>query len=327
LYYRVFLLTLFFLLAHQASALTISPPTRELSGDPGQTISGTIKLYNETGSNMQFFASTMDFTAKEGEGGDPLFLEQSVDEKNQSHSLASWIKVPDWPIDVKSQEFQAVTFEIDIPSDAEPGGHYAAVFFAPQTVEVGGPGSVGINYQTGSLILITVSGDIREEGGVKEFKTKNYRKFYEHLPVIMELRLENTGNVHFRPKESSYVEIRNIFGQKLEDLPVNKSETGGNVLPQSIRRYEIIWGDANEKNWPQGFWDKVKYEWNNFYLGRYSAKAIVELPQGVTDVSQIYFWIIPWQLLIFIILGLIILILLFRQYNRWIIKKARESKE
>ncbi|MFH0968889.1 MAG: hypothetical protein V1804_00060 [Patescibacteria group bacterium] len=302
-------------------ALTVSPPVRELSGEPGKTISGVIKLYNETKNDLKVSSLTNDFTAKNGEGGEPSFIPT---EQGEEKDLASWIKLPSGSIEVKTLDWQNVAFSIDIPENAEPGGHYAAIFFAPSEEQVGGPGAVGVNYQTGSLVLLTVAGAMNEEGSIKEFITKAKKVFHDTLPVIFELRIENTGNVHFKP--GGYLEIRNMLGQKVIDKPVLETNSGGNVLPHSIRRYDLFWGDSNEKNWPQGFFDKVKFEWNNFHLGRYKAIANVALPLGKTETKVVSFWIFPWQLLIVVAVILLALLFMFKQYNKWIIKKAREGK-
>ena len=48
------------------------------------------------------------------------------------------------------------------------------------------------------------------------------------------MRFENKGNVHVKPV--GQIEIRDIFGNKVETLAVNEEK--GNVLPLSIRRFQ-----------------------------------------------------------------------------------------
>jgi hypothetical protein len=305
----------------KASALTISPPVRELSGDRGGVVSGIVKLYNETDRDVTVYPSTAAFKAKASENGEPDFAD--LEKVNTDNDLASWIKVPQGPISIRSLDWQQIVFEIKIPQDAEPGGHYAAIFFSPQNPNEGGSDKVSVNYKTGSLLLLTISGNIKEGGNLKEFSSD--KTFYDHIPANFSLRVENTGNVHFKP--GGVISIKNTFGGFVTDLKILQTESGGNVLPKSIRKYDIIWGEADKEKIPKGFWQSVKYEWNNFYIGRYSAIAQVKFPADKNDSAQIAIWIIPWQLLIVIVIGLILVFLLFRQYNRWIIKKARSQKE
>ena len=304
-------------------AITVSPPVRELFGEPGKTISGVIKLYNETNNDLKVYTLTKDFTAKDGEGGEPSFF--PTEQQEEMKDLASWIKLPPGLIEVKTLDWQNVVFSIDIPENAEPGGHYAAVFVTPSEEQVGGPGAVGVNYQTGSLVMLTVAGQVSEGGNIEEFRTKNGKTFYDALPIPFELRIENTGNLHFKPE--GFLEIRNMLGQKEMDKQLLETNSGRNVLTHSIRRFDLLWGDSDEKNWPKGFFDKMKFEWNNFHLGRYSAIVNIALPLGKTEIKTVALWIIPWQLLIVIIILLVAIWYLFRTYNRWIIKKAKEEKE
>jgi hypothetical protein len=303
------------------SALTISPPVREMTGDPGTKISGIIKLYNETNKDLSVTPSQADFGAKETGDGEPEFFELNG---KDSKDLASWIKIPSGPFAIRSLDWQNIVFEIDIPKDAEPGGHYAAVFFSPQQSEKDGGGAVSVDYKTGTLILLTVSGKMNENGNLKSFSLKDGKKFYDHIPVNFELSIENKGNVHFKP--AGNVTVKSMFGGSIAELPVLKVDSGGNILPRSNRRFEIVWGDLDEKKMPKTFWEKARYEWANFYVGRYSALASVTLPGSGQVTSNVSFWVFPWQLLVVIAIAFIIFFWLFGRYNRWIVKKAREKK-
>lgn len=304
-------------------ALTVSPPVKELAGDPGETVQYIVKLYNETKDAVTVKATATNFTAKENGAGEPEFSDLGT-EKEATYDLASWMSLPEGAISINPLDWQTVIINIEIPKDAEPGGHYAAAFFTPSKVEQSGKDGVSVDYKTGSLVLLTVTGEAKQGGSVKSFALKNGKSFYEYVPVNMELRVENTGNVHFKP--GGNVEIKNIINKKSAELAVIDTEDGGNVLPNSTRRYDIVWGEQDEKNVPQNFWQKVQYEFKNFHCGRYTATASVMLPQGMAAPVAVSFWIIPWQLLLVAIVGLTAFILLFRTYNRWIINKARNGR-
>ena len=69
---------------------------------------------------------------------------------------------------------------------------------------------------------------------------------------------------------------------------------------------------------------------NNFAFGKYT--AILSLEAGtkssVTDTAEVGFWVLPWRVILVwglgIVLGVFIIIWLFKRYNAWIIKKARK---
>lgn len=317
--YLIFLTACFFLSAHSAHALTISPPTKEFGADPGSTIKGIIKLYNETKQEIIVYGSTSNFTAKASGDGESEFLDLGGQEA--ARDLASWIKVPEGGINIKPLDWQNIIFEINVPSDAEPGGHYAAIFFSPN--QTGNKKEVSVDYKTGSLLLLSVTGNVRQEGKLKSLLLRDGKYLFEHIPVTLEAMIENTGNVHFRP--GGGVEIKNMFGHKVADLPVLNTETGGNILPKSSRKYDMTWGNVAD-NLSGNFWNEAKFEWNNFHFGRYTAVAVIGLPQGQGEAITVSFWIIPWQLLVVILAGIIALWFVFRTYNRWIIRKARSGK-
>jgi hypothetical protein len=306
---------------NEVFALTISPPVKEMVGDPGETVNGMVKVYNETDQDITVYSSLSDFSAKEGEGGEPQLIETK---DNDVKSLSSWIDVSKGPFEIKPLDWQNVVFQVKIPKDAEPGGHYAAIFFGPDAPNAQ-EGAVSLNYRAGSLVLLKVSGEVKEEGRVKEFTTRFKKKFFSHIPVNFELRVENKGNVHFKP--TGAVEILNIFGGKITEISIIKNSAGGNVLPKSTRKYDITWGETEEKNIPQGFWNIARYQWKNFYIGQYKAMAIISMPKGQLENVSTSFWIIPWQLIIIIVFVLTLLYFVFRQYNKWIIRKAKEERK
>lgn len=300
------------------SALTISPPVKEFTGNPGETVNGMVRLYNETDIEISAFPSLNSFAAQ-GEEGDPLVLGEN--EGKDVKSLSSWITIAPGPFTIKPLDWQNALFEIRIPKDAEPGGHYAALFFSPNANNPSQ--AVTVDYKTGALLLLTVSGKTTEEGNIESFITKNNKIFYEFIPVGLELRIKNTGSIHFRP--GGAIQIDNMFGSRTTEVPIITTNSGGNVLPNSIRKYDVAWGDTSVTSLPNSFWGKVKYEWKNFHFGKYTAQAVVALPLGKTEVQNISFWIIPWQLLLVVLFILSVVVFLFRTYTRWVIRQARKK--
>lgn len=319
---KCFLITLFaiggLVLATNVFALTISPPVFEVGGNPGDTIRSEIKLFNETDSEVTVWTSTADFGAKEGEGGEPSFY--APEEKEED--LASWIQIESGPITLSPRVWRTISFKIKIPSYADPGGHYAAIFFGDQPPEEAG--TIGVASKLGTLVLLRASGEIHEEGSLVEFSLKEEKKFYEHLPIDFVIRFKNSGNVHLKPQGE--MEITNIFRRTSDVVDVNKVSAGGNVLPDSIRKYQVSWNkDLSEA--PTGFWDEVKAEKNNFALGRYTANLNLKYGADSKSTSDtLKFWVIPWHFLLVLGIGLIILIIILvfgiKRYNRWIVKKA-----
>jgi len=305
-------------LPFQAVALTVSPVRFETSGEPGQTLLGEIELFNEQEVAMTFYSSFENFEAR-GEAGTPYFTPAK-------EGLATWIKAPE-KITLEPGERKTVPFSIQIPQDAEPGGHFAAIFWGTTPPQPQEGGQVIIGAKTGILVLLTVAGEIKGESGLLEFSTENNQKFFNLLPITFIYRFQN--NTTDRIKPIGEIKIKNIFGRTAALLPANKTE--GNVLPNSIRKFEVKWEEKSEKEKEVGFFGSVKKQWSDFHFGRYTAP--LNLKYGVKNEeakARYSFFIIPWQLLSIIIIVLLIIGFLsfkgIKRYNQWIIAKALKTK-
>ena len=305
-------------------ALTIAPPLMDIEANPGSIIQGTIKLTNDTSEKAQFFSSINRFEAK-GEKGEPQF----ITEEAERIGLINWIDITPGPVELSPGESREIPFAINVPQNAEPGGHYAAIFWSTSPPKIRGEGStVAIKYKVGTLVLLKVSGKIVEEGRVIEFNTAG-KRIFSHLPIEFFVRFQNAGTIHLIPQGE--INIKNIFGRKAGKVLVN--EKGGSVLPDSIRRFEAVWSKKGA-SMPsrKGFFSGLKNEWNNFALGRYRAE--LNLMYGYESSKMLstalVFWVIPWRISIVIIVALVILILIARiaikKYNQWIIKKYRQKE-
>ena len=313
------------LLAGRALALTISTPIFDISADPGENVTETLKIFNESDNWATLYASTADFSAKDSEEGIPEFL--PVQEGD--NSLANWIEVSKDPVTILPSEQKNIQFTIHVPRNADPGGHYAAVFFGTQPGDASGS-SVGLSSKLGALVLLTVSGDINEAGSLKEFKLQDPKPFYDHLPVWFSILFENSGNVHLKPQGE--IKITNWLGWGSDKVLVNKEEMmgGKNILPGTSRHLEAMWtlGPIQVKD--NGFLDKLKNEAGNFALGRYKASLNLGYgTQGKTVNANLIFWVFPWHLILVFVLSAAILIFLaiktIRGYNRWIVKRASKK--
>jgi len=312
-------LSVMLLLAKPASAVTISPILFDLSMDPGQVKQGVILVQNDTNQTQTYYASTQNFVGK-GEEGQQEFLTEK-----ETTGLASWIKLESDSVTLdpgKSAEFKWV---INLPKNAEPGGHYAAVFFAMQPKDEKGT-SVGIGGRTGALFLVNVSGNIRESANIESFRIMNDAdtdkakptSLINSLPAYFETRIKNTGSVHLMPEGN--IVIKNIFGNTVGTVSVNP--TKGRVLPDGIRKYRTMWGskDTIEGN---GFFAGLKREWKGFAIGRYTAELDAKYgTQNQSLKASVSFWILPWRIILLALILLVALLLGLKLYNKMIIKSA-----
>lgn len=319
-----------------AEGLTITPPKFEYTVNPGDTLNGIVKLTNNGDSPMTLVSDVQDFVAG-SETGTPAF----VSDADSSISLRSWITVNNNQIiTINAGEKSEIPFVINIPAGAEPGGHYGAIFFQ----QPAGQGQVAVAQKIGALVLIRVSGEIREEGNLNYFGTYASAKsdtviedlptasFFENFPVNFALRFENTGNTHVKP--TGKIEIYNL-GQKLGNigvetvlnsqgaiidqnivdyLPVNDAR--GNSLANSFRRFDTTF--QGEAYWYYNENGTKEIRFRGLPVGYYTAKLTLNYGSGNETITrEVSFVILPWKQTLLGLVALVAVIYVFVKYRRW----------
>jgi hypothetical protein len=270
--------------AQESTGISISPPTFELSANPGDTVQNTIRVTNLSSSPLTVGTTARNFTAV-GEEGAVGLTEEEI-----AFSLASWITVdpPEATIDPNGDFI--FTFTITVPPNAEPGGHFGSVVFM-----MGGaaPDQTGaaIRQEVASLVLLRVAGQVNEDAHILSFTTPE--TFYEYGPVSFDIRIKNEGNVHVKP--TGTITITDILGRQVDQVQIEPK----NALPDSIRRLEATWD-------------------NKILIGRYTATAVLNYGRdGETMTATTTFSGFPYKVGGLIILAaLILLAILFKIRRR-----------
>jgi hypothetical protein len=209
-------------------SLTIIPPRFELFGNPGDTMSETIRIRNDSEFPATYSVLVQDFTTSGEEGR--VVLEEG--DSTITYSLANWIEPETKDLILQPSEERSFNFVVNIPRDAEPGGHYASVLFQTTTTQI--PGAASVAQRIGSLVLLRVTGNVTEDALIEEFSTLSYQ---ESGPIDFTLRVKNNGNTHIRPEGT--IVITNMFDKKVAEVPLNSR----NVLPGAIRLMTTQWDD------------------------------------------------------------------------------------
>lgn len=302
-------------------AMTITPVRYEIQGDPGQTVVKEMTIINEESAPVTYYSSFANFEAQ-GETGSASFVEPKDD-------IGTWMHTEN-SVEVGPGEQKTIQFSIDIPQNAEPGGHFGVIFWgnSPEREEDGK--QLSVSAKTGLLVLLSVKGDVKEGGGVLDFITKDNKFWYNSLPVSFVYRFKNDGGDRIKP--AGKIQIRNtVFlpAKKLDANPMN-----GNILPASTRKFTVDWINYTEpKDAPvvtgkiKSFFHRALYQWKNFAVGLYSAHLNLTYgTKGETASKTVYFFVFPWQLLICLIVIFTIVFFvgrkIIKQYNSYIIKKA-----
>jgi hypothetical protein len=220
--------------AQASKAITIIPPKFELFANPGDSVTERIRVRNDSDVPTTYAILIEDFTAA-GEEGQVVLEEDAQANLNTTYSLAQWLEPESQELILQPNEERTFAFTINVPRDAEPGGHYASILF-----QTGGneavPGAAAVAQRIGTLVLLRVSGNVAENASITTFEAPTYSK---SGPVMLTLRMVNEGNTHIRPKGT--IVITNLFGKKVDEIPLE----GANVLPGATRKMDTTWNKSN----------------------------------------------------------------------------------
>lgn len=274
--------------APTSTTFQLAPALQEFAVDPGDSRELTLELYNHSGESVPFRVNSRNFLA-DGIDGQITF----GDDDSSSYSAGDWIDVSVSDIIVPANDSQEVDLAIQVPANAEPGGHYASVLFEqvlpPTTTDDNS--QVQVASRMAALIYFTVSGDVIEAGQVLGATEDGHcsavvcglgvPSFLDHGPVPFEFIFNNTGNVHVRPK--GFITIRQ-FGREVAKVAVEDRA----VLPNSQRLFKTSWD-------------------RSLLIGPYEAQ--LDLVYGSQDYkvsAKASFWAFPWQaVLILVVLVLV----------------------
>lgn len=279
-------------------AFSISPPILEFEANPGETVRTNIRVQN-TSDAKKIYAFTIQKFISKGEFGQQEFLPPT-----ETKGLPEWLYFDRPLLELEAGESYDLPIVIRIPKDADPGGHFVVVLFAEQTNL--SRGDVGLVPRTGTLIFLTVKGNILKSYGVEAMKSIPHSP--SHLPVEFSTNISNTGNVHIQPE--GRLRITNMFGNTVAAYPMNPTE--GRILPGGRRTFHMSW--ENKAPGKTGLLSGLREEFRNFGFGRYRAELTVTVDTNTqTIVKDVWVW--PWRMM-FVFGGIAILvigILMFRK--------------
>lgn len=268
-----------------AAALTLQPVLIDsLSANPGETISSAVKITNDARVPV-----TVKMTVYDAEPGDdtgfPVYRLKTAES-----TLPNWINNNlSNDITLGANESKDVFLVMQVPKDAEPGGHYAGVAFGRSGESPDGVGA-GVIGQAAVNIALNVKGDAVERGELMKFSTADGKTKYDKLPIEFAVKVNNSGNRHFKP--TGTISITNMSGKSVADLAVNATNSGGNVLPKSNRSYSAKWDGG-------------------FAFGKYTAHLALSMGKAGSAQADYSFWVLPTGLLIlWLVIALVIILIL-----------------
>lgn len=256
---------------NSANTLKVSPVRTDITVEPGSSKKFEAVLTNLTDEQMVVDTLENDFVAGDERGTPSLVLDDG--EYAPSHSLKRYIE-PIGEITVPANESVPVEVTITVPADADAGGYFGAVRFAP--AQTGSGGQVNLSASVASIILLTVPGDLEEKASLTDFEVRqngtSSAYFGNGDNLQLYTRFTNSGNVQVAP----FGKVSVLKGDKVVyETDFNDKEPRDMILPDSARRWETPLKDID------GF-------------GKYTVKATYSY--GTTNQSieaTKVFWVIP----------------------------------
>ena len=260
--------------AQTAQMLTVTPPLYQISVNPGQLWQSTLKVVNSNDYPLTIYTEVVNFEAQ-GEAGQGKFI-PIIGDSTERMTLAEWIEIGNGPYVIPPEQTIDISFFVEVPKDAPPGGHFAAILVSTEPPKISGDMiALKTSQAITSLFFMRVEGDVVEKGDVREFSVLD--RSLELPEAQFSLRFENRGNVLLQPRGA--ILITNMWGKERGVIPINSQTHFGNVLPKSIRNFNFTW--KGEKSLTE--------------IGRYRAEVSLAFgEQGSQSTNAVaYFWIIP----------------------------------
>lgn len=316
-----------YLLITQANAqegnydVTVSPVFFDLSVNPGGSLNEKVRIKNNTNSPISVSVEVNKLTGDETG-------ELTITEEDDTNSL-DWFSFEETKYKLPPLEWTTIPFTITVPDTAAYGYYYTINFKQTGVEETGETGATLTGVAAVPVLL-----NVRKDGAVAEARLVDFSAgsyVNEYLPVEFTVKIENTGNVHIRPRGNIF-----ISGNGQENInSIDVNDGSGAIIPNTSRSFISFWTNGfivREITTVDGEEvSKLKINWNqltDFRFGKYTANLIMVYDNGERDVpieSSIAFWVIPYK----VIIGAVILIIVVLLVARWVLRRYinREVKK
>lgn len=296
-FFLIILLGLFSLVPLQALAeagltLSVQPPLFQVNLGPGEHWASSVKVENKNNLDQTFFASVLNFQLGADKKQNALVPVTDESNNGSGYNLAQWVEISKAPITVKHGASVDIPFSLNIPKDAAPGDHYAAIIVGtvPSNSNASGT-NVSVAAKVSSLLFVRVRGNVLEQGDLREFRSS--QSLYQTADAELIMRMENNGNVRIKPE--GQIDIYNMWGKLRGSIPINEQSGFGNVLPSAVKQSVFSWSG----------------ERNLFEIGPYRAKVTLfygDPKRTITAATT--FWVLP-IISTSLVLGILLFFLIF----------------
>jgi hypothetical protein len=209
-------------------SLTVSPTHRKYQVDPGQIVSDTLTVLNDGKTAYDLLLYTRPYSVT-GPHYEPNFTATPA-----NADAYKWVQFSQTKFHLAPGASQKITYTLQVPPQADAGGHYGIIFAETQPTAPAAGTSVIRKKRVGMIIYATVNGNYKTEGKALGGDIP----FWQFQPPLhTTVTAKNTGNTDF--DDELMITVKDVFGnvkyrEKKEYV----------VLPQTTRVMDLDWKDA-----------------------------------------------------------------------------------
>ena len=299
------------------NGLKVSPVRSDITINAGKTQALQVTVTNVTSSVSSYDIVVNDFTAGSDESGQPQILLDAT-KYAPSHSLKRLVGNLG-SVTLQPGESKNINVPIAIPANYAAGGYYGAIRFTPHTDKNAANKNVTLSASVGSLVLVTVPGDIHEQVTVASMDAREAVEanqvdtprvvFFDGKDINGVVRFQNSGDVQEQP--FGKITLKNWRGKVIGTYEINNTTPRGNVLPDSIRKFSVPMKDIGGL----GKYTMV----GNFGYGNKGQLITASTTFYVIPVMSLVLVAVVIALILFLIFGLPRLV---KWYNRRVVNRA-----
>jgi hypothetical protein len=278
------------------SGFRVTPVRSEFVIEKGESNEQVISVTNLSDQDTTAGVVINDFVPADNETGEPrVLLDNTQSEGNSFKSIATTQE----SITLGPRETKDIKLQIKVPENATTGGYYGVLRFEGKTDN--NDNNIALAASVGTIFLVTVPGDIKEELILTELATASNgstsRIFINTKDIEIVTRLKNTGNIHVKPY--GVIDIKDSKNNVIESFDLNNTEPRANVLPDSTRKFE---NKLQNKDW----------------FGKYTVSANLGYGSGGSLITaKNTFWVIPiWVVIVAVVALVAIIVGAFLVYRK-----------
>jgi hypothetical protein len=310
--------------------LQISPLPIDLSLPPGTSTTAPLRVRNAGFQTEKLQVRLLKVTEDDNGG-------VHLTEPAPSDEFVHWVSFSKTVFNAPPNEWQDITMTINVPKSAAFGYYFAVEYLRAADVKPQG-GQTAAHGAVATFVLLNAEAPgATRSAQVVSFKAD--RKSYEFLPATFTAKIRSTGNVHVAPHGNVFIKRGS---KQVGAVGINTAL--GNILPHSSRLFDATWGDGfpayvtvtNNGNVVVGKNGKPKQslKWdlshaNRLRFGKYTAHLVMVYNDGQRDVpleANVSFWVVPWRLMFYALVILVLPALLVYILMRWRFNKRLEKE-